>query len=156
MPNYSIKDKENLFNFNVWSGTDYNSLHYGSDYITGHLIIISSDKYHSSNGDYSIKLSSQETAWFRFPVNISTGHIGKTVNISADIYSPTNIISSHILLYNNDELLKTLVAQIPTNNHFTKITLSTTILENTNKAFFNISCPEGAELFVDNITINIQ
>ncbi|MBQ2653111.1 MAG: hypothetical protein IJF83_06105 [Methanobrevibacter sp.] len=120
------------------------------------MITASSDKYYSSNGDYSIKLSSEEQAWLRFPVNTSSKDMGKTVNLSADIYAPTHNISSHLLLYNNDNLLELVELSIHSNNHFVPINLSTIILENTNKVYFNISCAAYTDCFVDNINLNIQ
>ena len=150
-----VKDKENLYNYNLWSGTDYNkSLTYKTDYITGHSISVSSSNEHSSKGDYSIKIIPNEEAWVRFPLNITSDYVGKTAHFSAKVY--TNVsCTAYLLLFNNDSQLSMKSVGINSNLDFELINLSSSIVENTNLIYFNILSDRGV-IYIDDLVIKIM
>lgn len=147
----TVKDKNNLADYNFWSGGDYlkNTNNISVDNGTIEL-----SSYHS-NGECSFKLirtSSDGNCIFRVtPITLTNEDIGKIVNFSCDIYSPNN--NASIQIYNNS--YKT--AQVPVNDNFYTYSISHIItITNGKYSIFLTNNELGAYCYIDNISIIIQ
>ena len=91
-----VKDKNNLLNFNQWSCGDYNKNTNGFN-ISNSVATLSDN---AINGDYSIHLvrSTSQTGngYALIYLPLTESDIGKTVYISADIYSPNNSLDLQV------------------------------------------------------------
>lgn len=122
---YSIKDKLNLVNHNMWSGTDYlsntNNINTFSETIT-----ISSSTEFSVNGERSIKaITTSSTNGVQVvqtpPI---PAEIGKTYLAELYIYNPNNPTAIRIL-ESGSTLFSTV--ELPINLNWEKVTISRTI-----------------------------
>lgn len=159
MIGWFVKDNDNLFNHNLWSGTDLNkSLSYNTEYITGHVVTVSSSNSFSTNGDYSIELNPSETAWVRFPIPCASGDLSKIVTASVDIYSPNaNCMVYLLFMDDKNNTIKTVATTAHQNDSFTPTTLSNEIVDNTSKIWFNFQLNSSNTIvYLDNLTANIQ
>ena len=154
-----VKDKNNLFNHNLWSGTDLNkSLIYNTEYSSGHLVTVSSNSNFSTNGNYSIELNPSETAWVRFPIPFTSEDINKIVTASFELYSPNTNCEVHLLFMDgNNNVIEIISTAVAKNNSFTTITISNEIVANTSKIWFNCSLSSSdVIIYLDNLTATIQ
>lgn len=150
----SVKDKDNLFDFNIWSGGDYlkNTTGINSDNVTLEPI--------SYNGENSFKLVKPagytSNSYYSFTINISESDVGKSLIFSARVYSPDNIAWMSITENNDYNSL-----EIPQNTKFEKFTLSNTISSNKIYKLYVIlnrrDNPNGESVvFVDDLIAKIQ
>ena len=160
MIGWFVKDKDNLFNHNLWSGTDLNkSLIYNTEYITGHAAVsVLPNNNFSTNGNYSIELNPSGVAWVRFPILCASGDLSKIVTASVDIYSPNaNCIVYLLFMDDNNIAIKTVSTTAYQNDSFTSTTLSNEIVDNTSKIWFNFALnSSNTVVYLDNFTANIQ
>lgn len=150
--NISVKDKNNLFSHNLWSGSSYNKSISSSEYVKGTGVTISSSQDCSYIGDYSVKLTVIDNSrkWGRFNVPYSPSDIGKTVKASAMIYSKNISVSCNLLFLDSTRAEIGNISTIVKSNNFEYVELSNVIPEQTNSIYFNVTA-DANELYVDDL-----
>ena len=95
-----------MYSYNIWSGTDLNkSIQYQTEYTTGRDITVTSSNEYSNTGDYSIKLISNEnSAWVRFKLQEISQYVGKTLTVSAMIYSPLTTLGVSLTFFDSNNV----------------------------------------------------
>lgn len=156
----SVKDKNNLFSNNVWSGGEINNtLLLNTEYIVGSAVVASNDVTISDeykyNGFKSIKVNSRKAggSWLRFRIPVTEDMINKTITVKAKILIPEGEALAHLLL---NATVKSQIRIHATNNEFTEVVLSTVILDGTTIIDFNFGMQDTALIYLDNLTANIQ
>ena len=150
-----VKDKNNLYSYNIWSGTDLNkSIQYQTEYTTGRDITVTSSNEYSNTGDYSIKLISNEnSAWVRFKLQEISQYVGKTLTVSAMIYSPLTTLGVSLTFFDsNNNVIKTASATVNSNTQFTIVSLNDTVTEDTSYVMFYLTPSTSTAIYVDDIT----
>ena len=155
-----VKDKNNLFNNNLWTGGEINNtITLNTDYIKGAAVDSTRDitisNEHAYNGYKSIRITSLEEAgsWVRFRITATSSMVDKTITVKARILLPEGEILSHLLLNSS---VKSQIKVYSNPNEFTEITLTTTILEDTTTIDFNFGMQTAPLIYLDNFTANIQ
>lgn len=90
-----VKDKNNLFSFNLWACGDYSSyLGFNNNGGAGYISANKSNEW-SSNGNYSAKtiMDSSKSGYIRFNLTDVSNLLGKTIKFSCDLKteSPLNM-----------------------------------------------------------------
>ena len=149
-----VKDKNNLYSYNIWSGTDLNkSIQYQTEYTTGRDITVTSSNEYSNTGDYSIKLISNENnAWVRFKLQEISQYVGNTLTVSAMIYSPLTTLGVNLTFFDsNNNVIKTASATVNSNTQFTIVSLNDTVTEDTSYVMFYLTPSTSTAIYVDDI-----
>lgn len=154
---YSIKDKNNLFSYTTWSMGDYGR--------TGIINLSNASNFYqisveeSSNGDYSFRLTetTSDNVYFGRNVEDVSDLIGKTVIFSCNILTNNPIFLS---IYIHDSIQNTYSnarVSVISDNILNKFTISSVILENTDRILFRIDTnKQGTILYTDNWEVIVQ
>ena len=146
-----IKDKLNLINYNMWSGTDYllntNDINTFSETIT-----IDSSTEFSVNGNRSIKtVTTSSTNGIQV---VHTPHIpaeiGETYTAELYVYNPNNPIAIRILESTN--VYSTV--EVPINSNWEKLTISRTIQSGATVVLMIFSRLPNT-FYIDQVTLGI-
>lgn len=143
-----------MYSYNIWSGTDLNkSIQYQTEYTTGRDITVTSSNEYSNTGDYSIKLISNEnSAWVRFKLQEISQYVGKTLTVSAMIYSPLTTLGVNLTFFDsNNNVIKTASATVNSNTQFTIVSLNDTVTEDTSYVMFYLTPSTPTAIYVDDI-----
>lgn len=144
-----MKDKNNLADYNCWSGTEY--LKNRDGFYKDNSMNIMPSNIWSDIGETSLKISGLNNK------NVDINRLynltaGDTITVSLIIYNPTTNCRCHIRT--NEESI--IVVQVPKSKKQQKVTISTIIPENiswiTLRTFLNVD----GEIYMDNIIINID
>lgn len=152
---YSIKDKNNLFNYNIWSAGDYsNTLAYYRSRSTFTNYNFSNEK--SFNGDYSIKITMDNSwDWFEFYQPYTGNH--STFEFNVDLIYDCTIRLCGILEYTDGNQTITYLENrniLPNESISFKVTAN----KEQNKTIKNMGCRivlinEGT-VYADNFSVN--
>ena len=144
-----VKDKLNLLSYNSWSGGDYLKKTEGFMVMNG-AVTLSDEHY---NGNYSFYLlrnvSSNNNCSLRFLYNykFAQEYDGRTVLFRAKIYTPNNY--ARIQIYNGSQYIE---AQLPQNDKFEEITITTTI--DYQKSYqFSINIHQNIDAYIDDVEL---
>lgn len=139
--NNCVKDKDNLLDSNIWSGTDY--LKNTNGFLHHPDITIESSTEWSNNGERSLKVNGND--WVRHtPIDDADG----TYTASLNVYSEYNI---RVVFYNTSSNLA--VLNIPPNTTETS-TISLTCTDTFYLNIFPYPRPTNdVSYYLDNITI---
>lgn len=76
-------------------------------------------------------------------------------NFTTKIYSPTISSAIYLLIVDsNNNTITNLNVTVPQNDNFTKVELTSQIVENATKAYFHFGFPQS--VFIDELNANIQ
>lgn len=143
----SVKDTENILDYNIWSGGDYLKNTNGFTIANGSLARTTN---YSSNGESSIYLLRlQGNSYVSFSVPLSDSDIGKTITFKVDVYSPND--SAQLQISHNSQYES---STCNSNSEFQTITLSRTIV-NSDSLYCIIKLNE-IDCYIDNLSITIQ
>lgn len=151
-----IKDKENLFIHNIWSGTDH--LKTTTGFTTGANATMDTSTDWSTNGERSFKLTRNQTtsSWGRahYPEPIKNQQINSTCTIKTG----TGNVTIYLLELSEDSsIINSSQVTVPSNTT-QKIELSLTTTETNMRIAtqFSPSGNIGQIIYVDDITLKIQ
>lgn len=97
-----MKDTANLYNYNAWSGTEYNNNTEGFDKTPNIQLIPSKD--FSSIGENSLKINCKESYEFIELPKINGLTAGATFTVSLVIYNPTTQVRCRLKSDNNSNI----------------------------------------------------
>ena len=154
-----VKDKTNLFNYNIWSCGDKN--HNLSDFYISSTGNTSLSDEHPVNGDYCIKairITPGDTSNIYLTCDIDvTEYQGKTVLLEADVL---NTSASSISLQLNDKLGGIGYVSIPANSSMETYSCTVQLNENatslTSLISINSNVTSEEPIFTDNWRLSIQ
>ena len=149
----SIKDKSNLINYNIWSGTDYLKNTTGTS--TSPTIQLSSSTDWSYNSDRSLKITGTVES---YAVTV----LGEILDIETDAQMTGTI---HIL--NNSSFNAQLrfhevegnvynTVEIPSNPNSQEITVTRTKTSNAKTVQLNLILRNPSSVYVDDVSFTIQ
>lgn len=152
----NVKDKNNLLSHALWSGGDYSHNISNTEYMLGPGANVSVSNDYSYNYNYSIKITKNGSSsnWCRFPINLDNTLLGKTINLSAMIYTPYADCNVHLLLMNGNTPVKTIASVFAKNTLFGLVELSSVFYVSAEKVYFNIQVIDGS-VYVDNLICTI-
>lgn len=126
-----VKDKDNLYSINLWSGGELNNSLNPSEYVTNGSFVIS--EIWSNKGNKSIKLNGN---WIRFPISITSEDVGKTATVKAKVFVPNETVTCHLML--NDSSASSVVVPSSELDRVATVELTTTITEDKDYVKFNV------------------
>ena len=144
--NYSIKDKDNLVNYNAWSGTDFLK---NANGFTNAICIESSNEW-NSNGDCSLKLIRKSGTYNEYSTLYNISLAKNNYIFSCRLYSPQAI--GEIIIVSNEGNIHT---SYPSNNQFQLITITVTNQSIGNIRFVNWG-NIGDSVYIDDVKLIIQ
>lgn len=123
--NCSIKDKNNLFNHNVWSGGDYyNNL---TGITLNHLSGTITSEW-SCNGDYSLRFVGENTIC-NFQVNLPYTNADDELTVSLKSLSTTHPFVVKLYQLSGSTVLKAQWIEVPLSDNVQPVSITTTTLE---------------------------
>lgn len=126
-----VKDKDNLYSINLWSGGELINTLNPSEYVTNGSFVIS--EVWSNKGNKSIKLNGN---WIRFPISITSEDVGKTATIKAKVYVPNETVTCHLML--NESVASSVVVPSSEPDRVATVELTTSIAEGNDSVKFNV------------------
>lgn len=144
---YSIKDKDNLADHNSWSGTDY--LRRTAQFISSPTITRESNSTFSSNGDYSLKITSSASTYQSTLLTEANVNAGETYDATIDILTNTNNVE--LRCFEDDSHHNTI--NISASNNVQTVSISRTMNQNGTFQLFYIIRQPGT-VYIDNVRVN--
>ena len=145
----SVKDKENLLPFNVWSGTEYLK---NTNGFTASNLTMDSSKEWSSNGDYSLQVTTLINNYARvefidnIPALKDETYVG-----SVDIFNNSNNNIILRFVENTNILVQDII--IPSSNSMQTISITRTIISDSTNLRFQLVFRNAMTIYVDNISL---
>ena len=154
-----VKDKNNLVEYDVWSGGDYNGSSISGLSKLRVNVSASSDYSHIGNKSMKVVRTGAGSAYVRLiDYTLSDESlIGSTVTISAYVYSPKAISKLSLLTYDSEDTRLSLneVSSVVSENE-QSLTVSTTIPTGTSKIRLNFYIGDNSLFdFIDDISFTI-
>ena len=98
-----MKDTNNLYDYNVWSGTEYNENIEG--FAASSEIQLIPSKYFSNIGESSLRVNSLVSGEFVELQRVTSVTVGKTFTVSLIIYNPTVQVRCRLKSDNNSNII---------------------------------------------------
>lgn len=141
-----VKDKDNLVDFNIWSGGSY--LNDVSDIPVANGSLSLANVSSIGNHSFYIVRTTTGNCYALLTPSLTESDIGKTITITIDVYTPNN--SMKIQLYDGNYVS----TEMPMNTAFETGTVSRTIVSTSLKCYLNITSTTDG--YFDNVNIFIQ
>lgn len=144
-----MKDNENLLDYNVWSGTDYNNTITGF-YPIGNALIQSTNEF-SNIGEYSYKIIRTNDDVSRV-LGLAINNLTEPTNltITLTVYNPNNNIAFN---FNDGEIISSII--IPSSSTPKRISLTAETTKN-KIDFVGVLNNKQYLTYIDNIKIKIN
>lgn len=146
-----MKDTNNLYNYNVWSCTEYNNNTDDFDK-TDNIQLIPSNDF-SSIGENSLKITCAQANEFMELQKITGLTDGKTFTISLVMYNPTVSVRCRLKSDNNSNITTTTV---PPSDNSKKISVTGVIPVNYGNMGLRMFIDGIGSVYVDNIISTVS
>lgn len=153
----SVKDNNNLVDYNIWSGTDYSKTTSGVT-VSNDVSVYSSTE-NSYNGDYSLKgkvTGNGNSKWFRIRIDCTNENLSN-LQASIRILTPNNA-QLFINQFDGTSQVKTKDVMINASDNWQLISIEDALDSNTIYILMHVSfyANQGEECFTDDWKCLVQ
>ncbi|MBQ2653119.1 MAG: hypothetical protein IJF83_06145 [Methanobrevibacter sp.] len=154
----SIKDKENLYDWEIWACETITPL-----IISTSNLQLELSKDYQDNGDYSLKITlpiaaSTNVEFIRLTEQISSDAVGKIPTLTISTFNPDSICNLLLSYIVNDSVQNRVYLTIPkgtTGNHLT-LSNPSSVPEDTTEIRVNLYVEDYGQFYIDNLKLTLQ